>query len=250
MKNTVIFYSLIVIFTSLQSFTTMTAAASDLSTSQARSSAARIISVTGYAERQVSPNLAYITLAVEERGMPLDTIRRQVNDSTAKILRALQTVRLAAHDIDSSSITIRPEFSYERTGGRRFEGYVVNRQIRVTLRELADLGAVIERSLEAGANQISDPIFDHSQRADIERSVLSAATDAARRNAIAAAKGVNVTVGAPVKIVVQNDAALPRVNSLRMAAMEATPPETSYEPGMLTFRVTVTAEFEMLTSTL
>jgi uncharacterized protein YggE len=205
----------------------------------------RLISVTGQAEKEIPPNLARITVAVEQRGMALDTVRRQVNETVSRILRAIETLRLSRSDVQSSGITIRPEFTYERSGTRRFEGYVVNREINITLRDLAVLGSVIERSLDAGANQISDPIFDHSDRAQLERSVLSAATQAARLNAIAAAAGVEMEVGAPLKIIVQDHSATPRVTSLRMAAMDTGTPEASYQPGMLNFRVIVNAEFEL-----
>lgn len=208
----------------------------------------RMISVTGHAERQLPPDLAHITVATEHRGVQLDSVRAQVNETTSKVLRALQLLRIPNSDVNSSSITIRPEFTYERAGARRFEGYTVNRQIKVTLRDLSNLGAVIERALAAGANQVSEPVFDHSDRANIERSVLAAGTQAARLNAIAAAKGVDMYVGVPFKITVHDGAATPQISNLRMTALESGTPEASYQPGLLTFRVTVSVDFELTTS--
>lgn len=211
-----------------------------------RAQTTRVITVSGSAQRQVQPDIARITVAVEQRGMELDTVRRQVNETAQRVLRSLQPLRIPERDVDSSAISIRPEFSFERSGVRRFDGYVVTRQFQITLRELSDLGAVIERSLDAGANQISQPAFDHSDRSGIERSVLALAAADARSNAIAAAKGVDMEVGGTLKLFVTNESAIPRMATMRVAAMETSTAESSYQPGSLTFQVTVNAEFELI----
>lgn len=205
-----------------------------------------VVTVSGSAQRQVPPDIARITIAIELRGMELDSLRRQVGDSAQRVLRFLQPLRIAESDMDSSAISIRPEFSFERSSVRRFDGYVVARQFQITLRELSNLGAVIERSLDAGANQISEPVFDHSDRSTIERSVLALATADARSNAIAAAEGVGMTVGEPLKIVVNHEPLIARAGTMRVAAMESSATEASYQPGSLTFRVTVNAEFQLI----
>jgi uncharacterized protein len=213
-----------------------------------RAQITRVITVSGSAQRQVQPDIARITVAVEQRGMELDALRRQVNETVQRLLQALQPLRIAERDVDSSAISIRPEFSFERAGVRRFDGYVLTRQIQITLRKLADLGTVIERSLDAGANQISQPVFDHSDRSGIERSVLALAASDARANAIATAKGVDMMVGDTLKLFVTNESPIPRMATMRVAAMDAGAAESSYQPGSLSFQVTVNAEFELIAS--
>lgn len=209
--------------------------------------ARRSITVNGEAERRVVPDIARVNAAVEQRGLPLEVVRRQVNEATARVLKELKALRIAESDISSSGIVVRPEYSFDRAGVRRFEGYVVTRQIVVTLRDVSNLGALIERSLDAGANQISDPIFDHSDRIAIERSVMGAATLAARQNALAAAAGIQMTVGSARRISVAGPATtLPRANVMRMAVMDATAAESSYQTGDLLYKVTVEAEFDLL----
>lgn len=208
----------------------------------------RIISVSGSAEKRVAPNLAYLSLTIEHRNLELDLARKQVTSAATAVLASLRTLKIADADVNAGSILVAPAYTYDRSGERRFEGYTVTRPIRVSLRDIALLGPVIERALNAGANQISEPIFDHSERQELERSVLGAATQAARENAIAAAAGVDMEPGAALQIIVANSAPSPRGPSLRVASMDASSTaESSYQPGNLVFRANVDAQFELKT---
>jgi uncharacterized protein YggE len=208
----------------------------------------RFISVSGSAEKRVPPNLAHLNLTIEHRNLELELARKQVTSAATAVLASLRALKIADADINAGSILVAPAYTYDRSGERRFEGYTVTRPIRVSLRDIALLGSVIERGLNAGANQISEPIFDHSEREEIERSVLGAATQAARENAIAAAAGVDMEPGAALQITVANSAPSPRGPSLRVASMDASSTaESSYQPGNLVFRVNVDAQFELKT---
>ncbi|MDA0893251.1 MAG: SIMPL domain-containing protein [Proteobacteria bacterium] len=209
-------------------------------------SPARVISVSGSAEKQVSPNLAYISFTVEHRDRALDAARRQVNTATNAVLATLRTLRIAEADINAGSILVLPTYNYDRSGVRQFEGYTVTRPIRITLRDLSLLGSLIERSMNAGVNQISEPIFDHSDRKSLERSVLGAATQAARENAVAAAAGIDMQPGDAIRVSVASPPVMPRASTLRIASMDAAANEHTYQPGSLVLRVNVEAEFELI----
>ncbi len=206
----------------------------------------RVISVSGSAEKQISPNLAYLSFTVEHRDRTLDTARRQVNTATNAALATLRTLRIAEADINAGSILVLPTYTYDRSGTRQFEGYTVTRPIRITLRDLSLLGTLIERSMNAGVNQIAEPIFDHSDRQSLERSVLSAATQAARKNAVAAAAGIDMQPGDAIRLSVANPPVMPRASALRIASMDAAANEPIYQPGSLVLRVDVEAEFELI----
>lgn len=206
----------------------------------------RVITVSGSAEKQVSPDLAHLNFTVEHRDRALDAARRQVNTATNAALATLRSLRIAESDINAGSILVAPTYTYDRSGIRQFEGYTVTRAIRITLRDLSLLGALIERSMNAGVNQISDPIFDHSDRHSLERSVLGAATQAARDNAVAAAAGIDMQPGDAIRVSVANPPVMPRASTLRIASMDATANEPTYQPGSLVLRVNVEAEFELI----
>ena len=206
----------------------------------------RVITVSGSAEKQVSPDLAYLNFTVEHRDRALDAARRQVNTASNAVLATLRSLRIAESDINAGSILVSPTYTYDRSGIRQFEGYTVTRAIRITLRDLSLLGILIERSMNAGVNQISEPIFDHSDRQALERSVLGAATQAARENAVAAAVGIDMQPGDAVRVSVANPPVMPRASTLRIASMDATANEPTYLPGSLVLRVNVEAEFELI----
>lgn len=211
----------------------------------------RSISVSGEAEREIMPDRAQLTLTVEVRKSTVDEARREANQRVDALLRLLAELRVPKGDIDSAALDVRADYSWNpQTGEQRLQGYIVQRSVRVRLTELDKLGAVLERSLKAGANQVSPPSFSHSRQAELRREVLGAATLDARRNAVAAAAGVGMNVGAAQRIEAVEDGGggvMPMVASvMRVAAAPDAAAEASYQPAQIILRVKVRATFDLL----
>ncbi|MEY3713665.1 MAG: hypothetical protein RL321_1285, partial [Pseudomonadota bacterium] len=116
---------------------------------------AGIISVSGSAERRMQPDLAQISIGIESRHLQLETARREAGAKTIAVLRVLDEIGIAKQEIDSGAVLVQPEFAWDaKSGERRLQGYLVIRTIRLRLLEIDKLGAVLERSVRAGANQI------------------------------------------------------------------------------------------------
>jgi len=219
------------------------------STSGAETAAARSISVSGTAVREVQPDTAYLDLGVQSRKLKLDDARRETNTRTQAILAIINDLRIKSGEVDSTTVNVNPEFIWSPDSGeRRLQAYLVERRVRVRLTELEKLGPLLERAMQAGANQIMPPRFDHSRKDALRREVMTEAVRDARRNAEAAAAGVGMKPGLALRIEVIDEDTVgilaPRV-MMRAAAMEDGAAEASYQPGEINFRVKVTATFEL-----
>jgi len=213
-------------------------------------SATRSISVSGVAERQLQPDMAYLDLGVQIRKPALNDARSEANRKTQAILAVIDELRIKPADVDSASVNVNPEFIWApNSGERRLQGYLVERRIRVRLTELDKLGPLLERSMRAGANQIAPPRFDHSRKDELRREVMTEATRDASRNAEAAAAGVGMKPGRALQLQVLDEDAMgimaPRV-MMRAMASEQSAAEESYQPSEISFKVKVTATFELV----
>ncbi|MFZ9708077.1 MAG: SIMPL domain-containing protein [Steroidobacteraceae bacterium] len=212
--------------------------------------APRTISVTGEAEREIMPDRAHLTLAVEVRRSTVDEARVEVNQRVDALLRMLAEPRIPKQDIDSTALEVRADLSWNpQTGQQRLQGYIVQRSLRVRLSELDKLGAVLERSLKAGVNQLSPPSFSHSRQDELRHEVLGAATLDARRNAIAAAAGIGMSVGPAqrIELIEEGGGVMPMVSGvMRVAATPDVATEAPYQPAQLTLRVRVRASFDLI----
>ena len=98
--------------------------------------------------------------------------------------------------VDSTRLQVQPEYRWnEKDSQRVLLGYVVSRQIEVELRDLDQLGALLERAVTAGVNQVGDARLDSSHRKDLERDALGRAVADARLNAEALAKAAGAQLG-------------------------------------------------------
>lgn len=209
-----------------------------------------VISVTGSAERRVQPDMVRLEIGIESRDAQLETARREAGTKTIAVLRILEEIGVAKPDIDSGSLVVQPEFAWNaKTGERRLQGYLVARTVRVRLLAIDKLGAILERSVKVGANQISPPQFALQDETRVKRQLLTEATRDAKQNAIAVAEGLGVKLGAARKIEVA-DAEIPSFMApmmLRTSAPDGEKATTdeSYKPGDVNLRTRVNGTFDI-----
>jgi hypothetical protein len=153
--------------------------------------------------------------------------------------------------VNATRVQVQPDYSWDdRNRKQVLLGYVVSRQVQVELRDLEQLGPLIERAVSAGVNQVSDPQLDSTQRKQLERQALTLAVQDAKLNAETLAQAAGVGLGA-VRTISASGAApvIPMYRAkMVMADVAAAPPapEASYEPGEMKFNASVSAEYDLV----
>jgi uncharacterized protein YggE len=117
----------------------------------------------------------------------------------------------------------------------------------VELRNLEQLGPLLEKAVDAGVNQVSDPQLDASRKRELEREALAKAVGDARMNAEVVARAAGVKLGAARTIAAQS-ASAPQPIAYRMAARAdaAGGAESTYQSGEITFNASVQVEFDLI----
>jgi len=165
---------------SLQSATLRGLAASSLCllavfaplSTQAQSQAAplspRTLSVSGQGEVRGDPDRALVTLGVEARNPKMEVARAEVAKTVAAVLKLTQDLKIDAKYVHSTRVHIQPEYNWDNQSRERvLLGYVVSRQVQVELRDLELLGDLLEKAVDAGVNQVSDPQLDTSRKREL-----------------------------------------------------------------------------------
>jgi uncharacterized protein YggE len=121
----------------------------------------RIISVNGQGKATAPPDMAVIQTGVVTQGARAAEALSNNNEVMKKILGVLKTYKIASKDVQTSSFNVSPEFKRDERGRRQPEivGYRVTNQVRVEVRNLADLGKVLDALVQAGSNQVSGVSF-------------------------------------------------------------------------------------------
>lgn len=206
----------------------------------------RTVSVNGEGELSVEPEIAVLRLAIQARNAELSAAREEAGEVTNAVLKLTESLKIPREQVQSTQIHVQPEFDW-RDGRQTFRGYLVQREVRVELHDLEKLGPLLERAMQAGVNQISEPELKVRDTRAVHREALRLAANDARANAEALAQSLDADLGKVRRIDAHERGDRP-VQPMRMQMMESAGDagaEQSYESGRISVRVRVTAEFEL-----
>jgi uncharacterized protein YggE len=208
----------------------------------------RTISVNGKGFATVKPDMARLSLSVVERDQSLAVAQRSVADVTARVLALLDELGVERKYIDSTGATVRPNYRWNRdTEQQELIGYIAERRIDIEVRDLNQLGKVVESAVNTGVNRVSPPVLDSTERRKVYREALARAADDARDNAGVLADSFGVTLGPVIRIDAGGPPSPPRpmmrVQQDVMATAELAP--ETYNAGDIRFDTAINAVFSL-----
>jgi len=207
----------------------------------------RTVQVTGTAEVLAEPDRAVIMLGVESRRPELEAARNDVARGIDALLKLTRELKIDPKDVRTTRLTVQPEYDWNNTRERRLIGYYVLRQAEITLRDLEQLGILLERAVTLGANQVGEAQLQSSRRRELERQAMALAIEDARQNAEAAARAAKATLGAVRTIdssVSYTPVPFPQPAMARVMSAD-TERAATYQAGQLTFSATVRVQYDL-----
>lgn len=183
----------------MKKFTSVLAAAllvfSVASTNLAAAAEPNSIAVSGMAEQEVAPDMAYIDVGINVRADDAETARTQEAQIASQIRRALLGLAITDNDLQNTSYYLYQEYKVDRNGVRTADKYVLDSSIKVTVKDLDKLSQVIDNVVEAGATNISNITYALSTQNIIQRQLLATAVENARDKAAVVANAGSRTLG-------------------------------------------------------
>lgn len=208
----------------------------------------RTVSVSGQGEISAEPDLAHVTLGVEARRPTLAEARSEVTAAVERLLALTKSLGIDPRLVNATRVQVLPEYSWnDKDRQRILLGYFVSRQVQVELRNLEQLGTLLERAVDAGANQVSDPVLDSSRRKDLERDAMTRAVQDARQNAETLAKAAGAKLGNVRALNASAAGPVVPVYRAKMVMAEASmAPEATFQAGDMKFSAMVSAEYDLV----
>lgn len=214
------------------------------------------LTVVGEGRAQATPNVARLTLGIE---VISDTVRLasgEANQRTQAIITKLKGLGVADKDLQTSNYSIFPYREPERPVGPATQGaptparprnqYRVSSTLRVTVRDLNNVSAVIDGAVEAGANTVGGIQFTVEDPTPAQDQARANAFADARRRALQLAQLAGATLGPPTYITEVIGSAPPAARAI--AAPAAVAPALAGPPieaGELNFVTQLQITFEL-----
>ncbi len=202
------------------------------------------ISATGEVTRV--PDLAVISAGVQTL-LPTATGAIEENATRMERVRAaLKRAGIADKDIQTSTISLNPEYHYDQNQPPRLTGYRATNTVNVKFRDLKRTGAILDALVAEGANQINGPslTIDKPDEAVDEARVKAIAAGQARAELYARALGKRV---ARLLSVSESGAHVPPPMPMAYARdmAVAAAPKTEIDPGTQQLQVNLSMSFEL-----
>lgn len=198
----------------------------------------RGISVTGTAEVRAMPDIAYVTLGVRTRSAQADRAASENAAAASKVIQAIRQSRIPEADIETVQYTLQPVFEYPPSGRPRLTGYEATNLIRVTVRDLAQVGGVVDAGVSAGANEVQDIAFALQNDAQFRATAITRAIQDGRAKAAVMARALDVRLG---RLLSASESAAPIVYPMlaRAEAVGGDSVQTPISPQQIVVRATV-----------
>lgn len=206
-----------------------------------------LLEVTGSYSLTADPDMAEITLGYEATGDTAAEAQNAVADTMAAIRAALALKGVSSSDMETVRYDVYQKYNWadER---QMPNGYTAVQMIKVTTKDTAKVGALIDAASAAGANRVNNIAFGltDEKRAELKKQALTNAVKSAREQADAMANGLNVKVTGVKKISTANYDYQPYpyyMDSFATAGAESAPTQIDPQGVQVSASVSVTFSF-------
>lgn len=156
------------------------------------------VTFTGHGRVFAKPDIAQVTLGVRTDRRP--TAVKAVTENTEKMNQVIAKVKelgIEDKDIKTTSYNLSPEYNYDYVSSRgssTLAGYSVYQEVTLKIRNLDDIGKVIEATTSVGANQVGNIAFTIDDTDELKKQARTEAIAKAKARAeeVAAATGIRL----------------------------------------------------------
>jgi uncharacterized protein YggE len=205
------------------------------------------ISVVGEGLAAARPDMAVISVGVVSQAPRARDALAQNSKSMTDVIASVKEAGVEARDIETSQISLRPQYSYPGQGSReapKLVGYEASNNVSIRVRAFDKLGGLLDGLVISGANQIRGVELTLAEPGPLrDQARIAAMKDAIRKAEILAeAAGVRIV---RLFSAAEDIADVPRPVAMRMAVDAAPRAPVPIEAGEQEIRGRVTAVFEI-----
>lgn len=155
----------------------------------------RTLSISGSGSVSAVPDQMSLTFWVEERGNKLSSQKSVVDEATSRLISDLNRKGIEDKDIRSYQLQIHPRYEQNDDGKREQDGFVVQREVQVTLLQPENYDKIVDLALARGVTRVGQVKFEISDQQGLYQQALTNAYEQAKSKAerLAAAAGLELT---------------------------------------------------------
>lgn len=190
------------------------------------------------------PDIARISAGVVTQAPTATEAIRQNAARMNAVRAALRRAGIADRDIQTSQISLQPDYRYAENQPPQLVGYRASNEVGIRFRDIAQTGRILDALVAEGANQINGPSLEIDRPEAALDEARTAAVSAARARADLYARALGMRV-VRVIAVSETGAAAPMPRLMVTARAQAADSAANIDPGEQRLSVALTMSFEL-----
>ena len=190
------------------------------------------------------PDIARISAGVVTRAPTATAAIAQNARQMASVRAALKAAGIADRDIQTSAISLNPDYRYVDNQPPILTGYQASNQVTVRFRDIANSGKILDALVAQGANQINGPSLeiDEPEQAMDEARIAALATAKARAGLYARQLGKRV---GRIVSVSEAGAVIPSPQPMMAGFSARDSAQSKIDPGEQAVTISLSVSFEL-----
>ncbi|WP_164730377.1 SIMPL domain-containing protein [Pelagibacterium montanilacus] len=212
----------------------------------------RTMALSGTGIVRAAPDMASITTGVTTQA---ETAREALDANTeamSELTALLREAGLEDRDIQTTEFSVSPQYVYSDqrdesgyTPPPRITGYEVTNAVTIIVRELDDLGVILDRAVSSGANAIRGIAFEVEDTAALLDQARRRAVAEAQAKAETYAEAAGIALGDIVAISESPESQPPQPMMAMARAEVASDMAVPVEAGEMSYSITATITWEI-----
>jgi uncharacterized protein len=204
------------------------------------------IVVSGEGNIGVAPDYAQVRAGVVTRAKTAAEATEANAKQMTAVIAALTNAGIARNDIQTAQFSVQPVYALPQPGSeQKLTGFSASNQLTIKVRDIAKVGDVLDKAVAAGASDVGNIMFQHSDLSKARDQAREAAVADAQRKAELYARAAGLKLGGVVWITEGSGYTppMPMMRSLAAPAMAAAP--TPILSGEDTLHAQITVGFAL-----
>lgn len=201
--------------------------------------------LSAYGQTRVAPDMASITLGVMTEGR---TAAEALGANAARmtaVMAALKKAGIAERDIQTSNLNLNPQYRYAENQPPVLIGYQASNQVTITVHDLKRLGAAVDATVNAGANQVHGISFGLDDPTAAENAAREAAVKALAAKADLYARATGYRIARLVTLSEGGGYVAPPPMPMMAVRAQMKDESTPVSGGELSVRIDITGLYEV-----
>lgn len=152
------------------------------------------ITVSDTAEVTGKPDTAYVTFGVATSNRNATLAAEQNAKKTDKVIQSLVNSGILKSDIKTDDYSFYPQMDYDKDPPK-VVGYRASNQVKVTTKDMAKVGKIIDTGIKSGATAVDGVKFDIRDKDGLRRKALGNAVKKSHKKAQTIAEAMGMELG-------------------------------------------------------